>query len=236
MEEIRRGAKCKECKGKMKPSKVITRCRDCESWYHNGCSGATRRTIESEASRGNWRCKSCEVSIQREEGEARETEEEVRKAGDGGKEDWAKIGKDHIRILQWNADGITGKRGELEECLDRWDVDVVVIQETKLSSKSVTPTLRGYTAVRKDRVVTRKGEEMKGGGLLTYIKRCIPFKRLQGWKGGSMEGLRVVIDGSRRQRYTITNVYMYRPPIRRIQGEDERSVKLRSGSEEDPTS
>ncbi|MEL7306976.1 MAG: reverse transcriptase domain-containing protein [Pseudomonadota bacterium] len=147
-------------------------------------------------------------------------EERVDKGGVGGREEWKKLRKGHLRVLQWNADGLTGKKAELEDFLRRWDVDVAVIQETKLGNKTKTPVIQGYTAVRKDRVVVRRGEEMKGGGLLTYIKREIPFRRLQGWKGGTTEGLSVVVDCDRRDRLTITNVY--RPPLRRIRGEDER--------------
>ena len=204
----------------MKITKVLVRCFRCEGWYHNKCSGASRRQIEGEIRNGVWRRKRCAREIERNEAQIPETEEEISKAGKGDRSEWRQLNSDVLRILQWNADGLLGKKAELEEFLERKKVDVAVIQETKWDGKTATPVIRGFTAVRKDRVVIRRGEEMKGGGLVTLVRRCIPFRRLKGWRGGTTEGLSVVLDCSRKERCTITNVY--RPPIRRIRGEDER--------------
>ena len=119
--------------------------------------------MESEARRRVWRCKVCEKRIQEEEEEEAmrmSDEEREERTGAGNKEEWTKMRAKQLRILQWNADGLTGKKAELE-VLQRRAVDVAVIQETKLGKKSVTPTIKGYTAVRKDKVMLR-GEDMKG--------------------------------------------------------------------------
>uniref|UniRef100_A0A1I8HE60 Reverse transcriptase domain-containing protein n=1 Tax=Macrostomum lignano TaxID=282301 RepID=A0A1I8HE60_9PLAT len=121
-------------------------------------------------------------------------------------------------VLQWNADGIRNKMGELEELVQRLKVDVVMIQESKLDSVSRTPKIPGFTTVRKDRRTLRSSETYKGGGLLTLIRQEIPFRRLKGWSGGTVEGCRIVINLSAKQRLVLTNIY--RPPIRRNAGAD----------------
>ena len=73
--------------------------------------------------------------------------------------------------MQFNANGIGNKLTELGEFLKRHNVKVVVIQESKLSSNSKTPSIQNFTTVRKDR---RQGQ---GGGLLTLIHKLINFSR-----------------------------------------------------------
>ena len=50
-------------------------------------------------------------------------------------------------------------------------VKVAVIQESNLSSNSMTPSIQNFTTVRKER---RQGQ---GGGLLTLIHKSINFSR-----------------------------------------------------------
>ena len=73
--------------------------------------------------------------------------------------------------MQFNANGIDYKLTELGEFLKRHNVKVVVIQESKLSSNSKTPSIQNFTTVRKNR---RQGQ---GGGLLTLIHTSINFSR-----------------------------------------------------------
>ena len=72
--------------------------------------------------------------------------------------------------MQFNANGIGNKLTELSEFLKRHNVKVVVIQESKLSSNSKTPSIQNFTTVRKDR-------QGQGGGLLTLIHKSINFSR-----------------------------------------------------------
>jgi hypothetical protein len=178
--------------------------------------------MEGEVRRGMWRCEGCEREMEerervREEGEI----EKVEPPTGGNRGDWKSCGK-VLRVLQWNADGIGTKKAELEELLGRLRIDIAVIQESKLGKRSRTPVFEGFTTVRKDRKVWRKGEERKGGGVLTLVRRNLVFRKLGSWKGTTTEGLSVAVDVSRKERVVVTNVY--RPPIRRIAGEDEREV------------
>ena len=56
-----------------------------------------------------------------------------------------------FNVLQFNANGIGNKLTELGVVLERNKVKVVVIQESKLSSKSKNPCIQNYITVRKDR-------------------------------------------------------------------------------------
>ena len=72
-------------------------------------------------------------------------------------------------IMQFKA--IDNKLTELGEFLQRHNVKVPVIQKSKLSSNSNTPSILNFTTVRKDR------RQCQGGGLLTLIHKLINFSR-----------------------------------------------------------
>ena len=73
--------------------------------------------------------------------------------------------------MQFNANGIGNKLTELGEFLERHNVNVAVIQESKLSSDSKAPSIQNFTTGRKDR------GQGQGGGLLTLIHKSINFSR-----------------------------------------------------------
>ena len=70
-------------------------------------------------------------------------------------------------IMQFSANGIFNKLTELGEFLKQHNVKVAVIQESKFSSNSMTPSIQNFTTVRKDRC------QGQGGGLLTLIHKSI---------------------------------------------------------------
>ena len=67
--------------------------------------------------------------------------------------------------MQWNAGGVSTKAFELREKLLGDDIDICLVQETKLRPKDRTPVIKAYGTIRSD----RKGG-IAGGGLLTYIR------------------------------------------------------------------
>ena len=71
-----------------------------------------------------------------------------------------------LRLMRWNANGISGKITELPTFLHSNNVNIVFIQETKLTKPLKTP---GWAAVRLDRY------KNKGGDLLMLIRDTIPF-------------------------------------------------------------
>ena len=76
-----------------------------------------------------------------------------------------------FNVLQLNANGFGIKLTELGVVLERNEVKVAVIQESRLSPKSKNPCIRNYTMVRKDRT------HGPGGGLLIFIHRSITLSK-----------------------------------------------------------
>ena len=77
-----------------------------------------------------------------------------------------------LRLMQWDANGISGKITELLTFLHSNNVNIASIQETKLTNKSKPLMTLGWSAVRFDR------HKNKGGGLLMLIKD--PLRRQPG--------------------------------------------------------
>lgn len=50
----------------------------------------------------------------------------------------------YYKIINWNANGIKNKLLELEELLNRYQVDVCLVTETKLSAKTDYINVRNY--------------------------------------------------------------------------------------------
>ncbi len=76
--------------------------------------------------------------------------------------------KNLITFLQWNCDGLATKANELEKLVQRKSVDIVLLQETKLGRDDVTPRLKGFDCLRRDR--PGSGAPLRrGGGLAIYI-------------------------------------------------------------------
>jgi exonuclease III len=59
--------------------------------------------------------------------------------------------------MQYNADGLSTKVPELKIRLREEDIDICMIQETKLRPDNNTPRMEGYTSFRSDR------KSQKGG-------------------------------------------------------------------------
>jgi hypothetical protein len=94
-------------------------------------------------------------------------------------------------------------------------LDVLLLQETKLITANPTPTLSGYSAIRRDQPRVPGGRR-GGSGLLTYVKVDIPFCQIPAYSEEEvvrgLEVLAVEIQRGARGKFVITNLYM--PPIR----------------------
>ena len=119
-------------------------------WVNSKCSGLQTCRIK------NWACISCgsppTPQILKPLPSPTTT-----KASDG----------DPFAILQFNANGIGNTQVERGNFLERHEVKVEVIQESKLILNSRTPHIQNFTTVRKDR------DQGQGGGLLTLIHKSI---------------------------------------------------------------
>ena len=74
-----------------------------------------------------------------------------------------------LRLKQWNANRISGRMNELLTFLHSNNVNIVAIQETKLTNKTKPLKTPGWAAVRLYR------HKIKVGDLLMLIKDTIPF-------------------------------------------------------------
>ena len=82
----------------------------------------------------------------------------------------------HLKILQLNINGIKNKSMELQQLMTEENIDIAVIQETKLHPSTKTPTIPNYSFTRHDRPIpTSTKSKTNGGGLITYIKKDLPY-------------------------------------------------------------
>jgi ribonuclease HI len=75
--------------------------------------------------------------------------------------------------VHWNINGFGNSKDELIDAAGRLDLDVICLQESKLTGKSPPPKIPGYDLHRKDRAVPRGSKPVRGGGLLTFVKNSI---------------------------------------------------------------
>jgi len=86
---------------------------------------------------------------------------------------------DKLNICSWNANGIKNRLSELIEFLNRFKIDILMVNETKCTS-SVKLKIRNFTCVRKNR-------ENSAGGVAMFIKNNVPYKILNLRKDISIE-------------------------------------------------
>ena len=129
---------CPVCARNVTGRGVSYLCNRCSGWVHSKCSGlqnaAEYRRIK------DWVCRSCSSTPTLPKPQPLRTSISTQ-AVDGNS----------FTIIQFNANGIGNKLTELGEFLKRHNVKVAVIQESKLSSNSKTPSIQNFTTVRKDR-------------------------------------------------------------------------------------
>ena len=129
---------------------------------------------------------------------------------------------DNLRLLQYNINGTASKLDELLHYLDKNNIKVAAIQETKLTIKSSTLNTKNYTLVRKDR------GKNKGGGLAFLIHESVTFYQettpLTLSNDPHLESLTITIPG-KENKLQIRNIYIppyssyqpqYTPPLNNI--------------------
>ena len=114
-----------------------------------------------------------------------------------------------VRLIQWNANGISGKMTELLSFLHSNNDNITAIQETKLTNRNKPLISPGWTALRLDR------HKNKGGGLLMLIIDTIPFDdnsvALQQSADPHLEQQGISIAMPNRPQLHIHNTYI--PPL-----------------------
>jgi exonuclease III len=85
---------------------------------------------------------------------------------------------DKLTILQRNADALLSNIEELRGYIEEKDIDIFMIQETKLISTDIDIEKKfpGFTVKRQDRPQKIGCERNRGGGVMVGIKKSIPFR------------------------------------------------------------
>ena len=116
--------------------------------------------------------------------------------------------------MQYNADTLSTKIAELKDRLVSDDIDVCLIQETKLLSSQTLPSFEDikYHPIRQDRNLVNAG-----GGLLILLKKTLVFEGLNPVAIEGTETLSVKVRLDKNNWIYITNIYT--PPPHTI-GQD----------------
>ena len=111
-----------------------------------------------------------------------------------------------LRLMQWNAKGISGKITKLQTFLHSNNVNIAAIQPAKLTNKTKQLKTTGWAAVRLYR------HKNKGGGLLMLIKDTIAFvddtAALPQSADPHLEQQGISIAMPNRQQLHINNIYI----------------------------
>ena len=132
-----------------------------------------------------------------------------------------------LKIIQWNADAYLSKKEEFANMVLEMDIDIFVIQETKMIMVDKKPEIPGYEIKRRDRPQHKGNEDNRGGGLITGIKDTIPVTELKndlrGEEDELTEWLTIEIPTRGKESIRITNMYI--PETRDSVGERRRNRK-----------
>ena len=214
---------CPVCRVRTRAISNPLACSHCGLAYHYKCArmGTVDRARWNES--GQWACPHCcghgDQAVGAPAGESAQSRGDF-------------IPRDALTILQWNADGLKSSIADLQALVSDRQIDICLIQETKLSPRDATPRLPGYVAERRDRPPSATSTTRHAGGLVTYIREGIPFSKAQAYKPGfpstELEALAIRVRTQRDEWLTVTNVYS--PPERSRAGEFNPVVLCSSSS------
>ena len=137
----KRGCKTKQ---KIKVTDDFLLCTRCFKQFHKkkACCGMTRKQVET-LQRQRWVCTNCiEDECVEENNRAEAQTQDTQYKQTNAKETT-------LKILQFNIDSILSKTEELRDFIKMNDIDIFLIQETKLIKSNNTPKIPGYTIERR---------------------------------------------------------------------------------------
>ena len=135
------------------------------------CAELGSRGRAAGIDRSTWECVACvKQRRERERDRTVGSDEPLRsRTGDG---------PGSIVAMQWNCDHLSSKIPELEGWLCKNDVDVAMVQETKLRDEDGVVCVRGYDVVRRDRWRGGRSRYSRGGGLVTLVRRGWAYREI----------------------------------------------------------
>ena len=173
---------------------------ECNGFFHKQtkCSSLTRDAVEAMLMVADyqWTCKDCEEKESRDYNTQPPNSNTVSEQVKGER-------KDSLKILQWNADGLSTKIFELRDRLLKDDIDICNIQETKLKANAKTPYIQGYKSTKR---ADRRGG-IQGGGLITYIKDSIVYMNGPDSSTNATEVTNIRAKLDKKSWVSVSNVY-----------------------------
>uniref|UniRef100_A0A1I8J844 PWWP domain-containing protein n=2 Tax=Macrostomum lignano TaxID=282301 RepID=A0A1I8J844_9PLAT len=206
-----RAVRCAECLRYCRRN-VGACCAICSKRMHWSCVGeVSRKRLEEWKVKGGWKCNECTADLAKQAKNRKEAERDEGMSGQGSE---ATEGHQTCwKILQWNCDHLHAKSTELAKLLDEEDVDVALIQETKLRTEDPDPCIPGYALQRSDRRREIGCWKARGGGLAIIVKEEWSFKKLKipSEQGeGRLESMAVEVQKGDGSKLNVLNCYM--PP------------------------
>ena len=173
------------------------RCSVCSKGFHQKCSTGLKASTRDNL----WKCEKC-TNIQQNRMSESTNCELPGCTNSLPSQPVPTASENKLKIYQWNADGIRPKFLELRDRLLNSDINVLAYQESKLQKTDKTPSIEGYTTIRKDR------NNILGGGLLLFIQRDIVFKKLHSFEKAAMEILSIRIKATKSSWLDLYTVYL----------------------------
>ena len=202
---------CPVCSRTISERKPSVQCFGCGEWLHIGCSGL--KNSRERQRRPQWTGPCCAEQIGTTASDTHQVSSPCPRTGKrAGKTNQNKVTNstqilENLTILQFNANGISGKIDEIILFMEQNGVRIAIIQETKLSSASKLNLSDKYTLIRKDR------ETNKGGGVAFIIESSIPFRIINSAltlaADKHIEELTIALDGKSGE-LSLRNIYI--PP------------------------
>ncbi|GFR27912.1 putative RNA-directed DNA polymerase from transposon X-element, partial [Trichonephila clavata] len=115
-----------------------------------------------------------------------------------------------LRITSWNSQALKSRVQELEEFINDWNPDIILVQETQLRPCDLV-TIPNFTLYRTDRLTHR------GGGTAIFIKRSISHTHFI-ISNPNIENTAITLH--RTNEKSITIISAYRPPRSKICEQD----------------
>ena len=203
--EVLPGGRCDVCSRLRRRGQEI-RCMMCTRILHVGCAELGPRGRAQFVDRSAWKCVAC-VRQERERDDDARNDEGVPAGVRTGEE-----GSRSIVVMQWNCDHLSSRIPELEVWLRKNDVDVAVVQETKLRAEDGEVRVRGYEMLRRDRWRGGRSRYSRGGGLVTLVRRGWAYREIDCGveRDGVVEALGAEVVSPLGVVWRVLNVYV--PP------------------------
>ena len=167
---------CGVClKGCRKNQKAI-QCDDCDVWFHAKCSGVTDGEYAnlSVNSNTNWYCFKCVFPFELNDCNGMDVAAGVGQIPNNDVFEGTCSLRRGFKIAHLNINRLINKMDRIRELIIQYKFDVLALNETFLTSDIDDSELYipGYKLARKDRTNSAK---LSGGGVMIYIRDCIPF-------------------------------------------------------------